>query len=495
MPCSLALRTLWGAFALFGAVLTVPSVGGAGQGQRNDQDTARIATAMKITPGQVNRFEANPGGKLTVHGDLGAGALSHPMPGLTPEAKLDLALGQAVFEKLWVSSPSSTKASDGLGPLYNARNCAACHPGQGRAKGPDGDGPLPVGLVLRLSVHGGPDRAEIEGYLATQDHPKFGGQLQPETTAGLTSEGRPEVRYTHHSVTLADGVQVPMRRPLYQVQTLPRDILISPRLAPSLQGMGLIDAIRVADILAGADPDDANGDGISGRANMVISAQSGQTSVGRFGWKAEIGSLTEQVADAFAHDIGISTPLFPDPWGDCTAQQTACRAAPHGDQDARGTEADMTALNLTTHFVAALAVPARAAAPETVIAGRDLFVAAGCAACHTPAFVTQRRAGDPRGFQMICPYSDFLLHDMGPDLADGRPASRASGSEWRTPPLWGIGRVKQVTGTEHFLHDGRARTLTEAILWHGGEAQQARDRFVSLPAPDRDALIAFLESL
>jgi CxxC motif-containing protein (DUF1111 family) len=217
--------------------------------------------------------------------------------------------------------------------------------------------------------------------------------------------------------------------------------------------------------------------------------------LGRYGWKAETPTLREQVADAFAHDIGISSPLFPAPWGDCTAKQTACRNAPHGDQDARGTELDDTGLALTTHFVASLAVPARTAPPVTVVAGRDLFVSTGCAACHTPAYVTDSRENDPRGFQLIWPFSDFLLHDMGPGLADGRPASRATGNEWRTPPLWGIGRVKQVLGGQYYLHDGRARTLTEAILWHGGEAQPARDRFADLPAPDRDALIAFLESL
>jgi CxxC motif-containing protein (DUF1111 family) len=458
-------------------------------------ETARIAAAMQIVPGQANRFEANPGGKVTVHGDLGAQALMQPMPGLSPEAKLDLALGQAMFEKLWVSSPSSTKASDGLGPLYNARSCAACHPGMGRAMGPVGDGPLPVGLVLRVSVPGGPDIAEIEGYLATQDHPLYGGQLQPETTAGLSAEATPQVRYTHHTVTLADGTSVPLRRPNYDAAPLSKDTMISARLAPSLQGMGLIDAIREADILAGADPQDSDHDGISGRVNRVISAETGQPVLGRYGWKAEIGSLIHQVADAFSHDIGISTPLFPDPWGDCTAQQSACRNAPHGDRDARGTEADMTGLTLTTHFVGALAVPARAAPPETVVKGRDLFIDAGCAACHTPAYVTARAKDDPRGFQMIWPYSDFLLHDMGPGLADGRPAARASGSEWRTPPLWGIGRAKQVLGAEFYLHDGRARSLTEAIVWHAGEAQTARDRFVTMPAPDRDALIAFLESL
>jgi CxxC motif-containing protein (DUF1111 family) len=483
-----------GALALYIA-LAHPGPAWAGD-TRSAAETARISQAMALVPGQVNPFESNPGGKTTLHGDLGAQALSQPMPGLSADEQLTVALGHAMFEKLWVSSPSSPKASDGLGPRYNARNCAACHPGMGRARGPQADGPLPVGVLLRLSVPGGPEIAAIQDYLATRPDPSFGGQLQPKSIAGLTAEGTPTVRYVERVVTLGDGSRVSLRAPYYDTGApLSPDTMVSPRLGPSLQGMGLIDAIRAQDILGGADPEDVDGDGISGRANIVISRQTGQPMLGRYGWKAETPTLREQVADAFAHDIGISTPLFPDPWGDCTEAQQACRSAPHGDQDVRGTELDDTGLDLSTQFVASLAVPARSAAPETVLAGRDLFLDIGCAACHTPAYVTERRENDPRGFQMIWPYSDFLLHDMGPGLADGRPASRASGSEWRTPPLWGMGRVKQVLGAAFYLHDGRARSLSEAILWHGGEAQPARDRFATLPAPDRAALIAFLESL
>ncbi|MGH1357027.1 MAG: di-heme oxidoredictase family protein, partial [Thalassovita sp.] len=428
-------RALAGAFVVF-AALAPPGL--AADSERTAAETARIAEAMRILPNQLNQFEANPGGKTTVRGDLGAKALSLVIPDLPAAEKLEFAMGQAMFEKLWVSSPSSTKASDGLGPRYNARNCAACHPGHGRALGPAGDGPLPVGLVLRLSVPGGPEMAEIEGYLATHKDPSFGGQLQPENIAGLRAEGTPTVRYTMRSVTLGDGSGVTLRAPIYDTGAkLSPDTMISPRLGPSLLGMGLIDAIRAQDILAQSDPYDANNDGISGRANIVLSQETGKPMLGRYGWKAETPTLREQVADAFAHDIGISTTVFPDPWGDCTPLQTACRSAPHGDQDVRGTELDDIGLHLTTHFVASLAVPARTAKPETVLRGRDLFLSTGCATCHTPAYVTQRRENDPRGFQMIWPYSDFLLHDMGPDLADNRPASRATGSEWRTPPLWG----------------------------------------------------------
>lgn len=480
-------RTICAALAL-GAASPVFAQGSA----RSAADTARIAAAMQILPGQPNPYEVNPGGAATLHGALAATALTRPMPGLSEDAKMQAVLGQALFDKLWVSSPSSTKASDGLGPRYNARNCAACHPAQGRAAGPMGDGPLPVGLLLRLSVPAEPNAQQIQDYLATRPHPGLGAQLQPEAIAGLTSEGTPHVRYHSKTVFLGDGTPVTLRVPHYDPgASLSPETMISPRLGPSLLGMGLIDAIRPQDILALADPDDADGDGISGRANIVPSRETGQPMLGRFGWKAENPSLRQQVADAFSHDIGISTSLFPDPWGDCTVLQTACRRAPHGDGDTRGTELDDTGLALTTQFVATLAVPGRTAAPAQVIAGRDLFHATGCAACHTPAYVTERRGDDPRGFQMIWPYSDFLLHDMGPDLADNRPAYRASGSEWRTPPLWGMARGPQIT----YLHDGRALSIPQAILWHGGEAQTARDRFANLTAQQRDALIAFLESL
>lgn len=485
--CLSLTRTICAALAL-GAASPVFAQGTA----RSAADTARITAAMQILPGQPNRYEANPGGAATLHGAPAATALSRPMPGLSEDAKMQAALGQALFDKLWVSSPSSTKASDGLGPRYNARNCVACHPGQGRANAPVGDGPLPVGLLLRLSVPAEPNAQQIQDYLATRPHPDLGAQLQPQAIAGLTSEGTPHVLYHPRTVFLGDGTPVTLRVPRYDTGAqLSPDTMISQRLGPSLLGMGLIDAIRPQDILALVDPEDADGDGISGRANVVPSRETGQPMLGRFGWKAENPTLRQQVADAFSHDIGISTSLFPDPWGDCTALQIACRSALHGDGDARGTELDDTGLALTTHFVATLAVPARTTPPARVITGRDLFHATGCAACHTPAYVTERRGDDPRGFQMIWPYSDFLLHDMGPELADNRPAYRASGSEWRTPPLWGMARGAQ----RAYLHDGRALSILQAILWHGGEAKPARDRFANLSAQQRDALIAFLESL
>jgi CxxC motif-containing protein (DUF1111 family) len=273
--------------------------------------------------------------------------------------------------------------------------------------------------------------------------------------------------------------------------------MFSPRVAPQMIGLGLLEAIPAAEIVARADPEDADGDGISGRAQIVWSAVHERPMLGRFGLKAGNATILDQSAGAFAGDIGISSPLVPAAHGDCTEAQAVCRGAPHGDGDAREFEIDMDALRLVEFYSANLAVPARRDVDDPeVLHGKRVFHETGCASCHTPKHVTARLEGrDEHSFQLIWPYTDLLLHDMGPGLADNRPEARASGREWRTPPLWGIGLTEQVSGHTYFLHDGRARSLLEAILWHGGEAQAARDRVVEMPAADRDALIRFLESL
>jgi CxxC motif-containing protein (DUF1111 family) len=276
------------------------------------------------------------------------------------------------------------------------------------------------------------------------------------------------------------------------------DAMLSARVAPQMIGLGLLEAIPTADILALADPDDADGDGISGRPSIVWSVEFGQPMLGRFGHKAGQPTIRQQSAGAFAGDIGIATPLFPDPWGDCTAAQPACRGARHGDDAGQGGfEVDAEGLDLVTVYSRNLGVPARRDADDPqVLRGRALFHDTGCTGCHRPAFVTHRLTDRPEhSFQLIWPYTDLLLHDMGEGLADNRPDGRATGREWRTAPLWGIGLTEQVGGRAAFLHDGRARTLLEAVLWHGGEAQAARDGVVAMSAADRAALIRYLESL
>jgi len=276
------------------------------------------------------------------------------------------------------------------------------------------------------------------------------------------------------------------------------EVMLSPRVAPPMIGLGLLEAIDEAEILAGADPDDANGDGISGRANQVWSAEHEQVMLGRFGWKAGQASLAEQSAGAFAGDVGISNPLAPSPWGDCTAAQDDCRNAPHGNSGQYDDlEAPAEVMDLILFYARNLAVPERRKVEDpTVLRGKELFYASGCTRCHKPKFATRRDFEVPAlAGQLIWPYTDLLLHDMGEGLADHRPEGEASGREWRTPPLWGIGLTEAVNGHTFFLHDGRARSFTEAILWHGGEAEAARDAFATLPREDREALLAFLNSL
>lgn len=472
--------------------------------------TAVTAPATDFTAAEP--FETNPGGAATVRARSDADAFSLPSGNISFEGELDFKLGNGLFRKLWVSSPSSTLASDGLGPLYNARGCQSCHLKDGRGHPPTGSDNSGVGMFLRLSVPADDtqERSALQDYLAgagishqpTTPEPTYGGQLQDLAVLGQPAEGQMQITYTDLPVTLAGGEVITLRQPDYTITSpgygpLSSDVMLSPRIAPQMIGLGLVEAVPAVDILAHADPEDTDGDGISGRAQIAWSVEKDAPMLGRFGWKAGIPSIREQSASAFSGDIGISNPLFPDPAGDCTAAQTTCTRGPHGDDDARKWEIDAEGLDLVTFYSRNLAVPARRGVDDpTVLRGKQLFYDTGCIACHTPKFVTHRlKDQDEQSFQLIWPYSDFLLHDMGEGLADDRPEGLASGREWRTAPLWGIGLTEQVTGHATFLHDGRARSLTEAILWHGGEAQTQRDAFVALPPDDRADLIRFLESL
>lgn len=471
---------------------------------RSAQEAARVA-AVTAPAGDFSRpepFEANAGGAGTVHPPDPRRAFLHPFANITPGGDLDFIAGQGVFEKFWAAAPTATRASDGLGPLYNARACLSCHVNNGRGHPPSESGAVPVSVTfhLGLAAPSRPDMAGVSDWHATAPDPAYGRQIQPFAVVGLRSEATPRVSWAYETAVLADGTEVSLRRPVWRLEHLRHgplgtDTMISARAAPPMIGLGLLEAISAQDILARADPDDADGNGISGRANIAPGPDG--PLLGRFGWKAATASVRQQSAMAFAQDIGISTPEFPDGWGDCTPAQPTCRAAPHGDGDQRVFEADGPTLDATAFYAAHLAVPARRDLAEAqVLAGKALFYGLGCTACHTPKFVTARIAEDPaRSFQLIWPYTDLLLHDMGAGLADGFVEGRAGGREFRTPPLWGIGLTGAVSGETTFLHDGRARSLTEAILWHGGEALAARKGFSALPEYDRAALIRFLESL
>ncbi len=439
-------------------------------------------------------------------GRPGRNAFSHPSTNLGFEQRADFFVGNGFFKRLWVTAPSSTDSADGLGPLYNARACQRCHLKDGRGHPPEGPGDSAVSMLMRLSV---PPRTDAERdavsirKLKFVPEPTYGGQLQDLAIAGHQAEGRIHIDYTESEVELAGGEVVVLREPAYKIDDLgygplDPDVMLSPRIAPPMIGLGLLEFIDDQDILANADPDDTDGDGISGRPNRVWDLEKGAVALGRFGWKAGNPTLRQQNSGAMAGDIGISNPLFPASYGECTEVQVACRAAPHGDSERHdGYETGAAVMEKILFYTRNLAVPAKRDIDDPVVLlGKEKFYESGCTICHRPKFITRRDDRQPaQSFQLIWPYTDLLLHDMGEGLADRRPEGDADGYEWRTPPLWGIGLTETVNGHTFFLHDGRARNLKEAILWHDGEGAAARRRFVDLAKTDRDALIAFLKSL
>lgn len=422
---------------------------------------------------------------------------------------MSFTLGSSLFSKIWVSSPSSTTASDGLGPLYNARSCHSCHirNGRGRPTVTSESTDMAISMILRLSIPAQTQQQHkilASGKQSTLPEPIYGTQLQDFSVQGITAEGRIKVRYTELpvSLTMGDKSTLSLRAPAYDITELNYGPLhpatqISARVAPQMIGLGLLGSISDAAILANADPDDLDKDGISGRVNRVWDINKQQLSVGRFGWKAGQPTLQQQNASALYADIGISSPMFPSGAGECTVSQASCQTLPNGNsKHLDGAEASAQMLDLLTLYTRNLAVPDRrnANAP-TVASGEKLFIAIGCQRCHTPSYVIENASSSSPMQQTIRPYTDLLLHDMGEGLADNRGEFLATGREWRTAPLWGIGLTQAVSGHTQFLHDGRARNLSEAIIWHGGEAESSKQLFMQLSQQNRHALMTFLESL
>ena len=472
-----------------------------------DEERQRVLAVIQPAENfsRAEAYELRPGGAATVFKMQNRDAFSHPSANMPFGRQLDFRVGNGIFKKIWVSSPSSTTSSDGLGPVFNARSCQRCHLKDGRGH-PPVEGEKAELMLLKLSI---PPQNEtqrsalLQNRISSIPEPTYGKQLQNFSVQGVRSEGEFTLKYQELPVQLADGEIVNLRAPTYQITdlqygTLHPDAMVSPRIAPPVIGMGLLEAIPEADILRHADPDDLDGDGISGRARQVWSDEHHQVMLGRFGWKAGQPTLVQQAASAFQTDIGISTPLYPVPYADCTPAQKDCVAGPHGDVPAQdGIEAVTEMFDLLVFYTRNLAIPARRKVDDPqVLKGKRLFYEARCASCHVPKFVTRRDSiGEEQSFQLIWPYTDLLLHDMGEGLADHRPEGQATGREWRTPPLWGIGLTETVSGHTSFLHDGRARNLLEAILWHDGEARAAKLRVIQMTRAERDALLAFLNSL
>jgi CxxC motif-containing protein (DUF1111 family) len=420
------------------------------------------------------------GGDTTVFVET-SNAFSTPAPNLLPATFNTHLQGDANFEASFVSAGGPV--NPGLGPVFNASSCEGCHPKDGRGKPPDSS--FEPSLLLRLSI---PGTDANGGPLAA---PGFGAQLQDAAIVGVAREADKSQSYIYINGTFGDGAPFELRQPTYTLGTpyiaQPAGLMISPRTAPPVFGLGLLEALDEATLLALADPADANSDGISGRANYVWDIQAGAAKFGRFGWKANTPNLLQQTAAAYVNDMGVSNPMF--------AQET-CAGQTQDDGLLDDPEISQAILDQTALYVRTLGVPARRNVTNAqVLRGEKLFMQAGCGGCHAPTLVTgNTHAIVELRNQTIHPFTDLLLHDMGTGLADNRPDFLASGSEWRTAPLWGIGLTLVVNGHTFFLHDGRARNLSEAILWHGGEAQDSREFFRLLPANDRAALLAFLNS-
>lgn len=431
----------------------------------------------------------SPGGRLTRTLD-NRDSFTRPAPGLTPQELRDFNFGNRVFNTNWAVAPASVDAFDGLGPVFNRVSCSGCHLRDGRGRPPlDGEDEM-LSMLVRLSVpgkdeHGGP-----------KPHPAYGDQLNDRGIPGVPAEGRARIEWRERAGRYPDGETYSLREPKLHFDELAfgplgRRTMHSPRVAPAMPGMGLLEAVPEADIVARADPDDRDGDGISGRANRVWNPATGRIELGRFGWKANAADVLAQSAGAAHGDMGLSNRVFPDE--NCPTPQAACAAAVRGDaHDLRDAHLDKLVF-----YLQVLAVPDRRrvdAATES--RGESLFAEIGCASCHTPVL---RTAADAKpallADQEFMPYTDLLLHDMGKGLADGRPDFLANGREWRTAPLWGLGLVPVTNDHSFYLHDGRARSLEEAILWHGGEAERSQHDFTRLAREDREAVLTFLRSL
>jgi len=436
----------------------------------------------------LSATENRPGGDTTVF-NTSNDAFGFPAANLDAPRSDSFFVGNSFFNTNWVTAPSSTVGRDGLGPLFNARSCSACHLRDGRGQPGEGGATSPS-LLFKL----GRPAPDADGTSAPD--PVYGDQLQPFSILGVDPEGEVLTDWVEEPGSFGDGDAFSLRRPVYRAEglaygPLAADTVPAPRVAPAVFGLGLLASIPEQAILDRADPADADGDGISGRPNLVRHRATGQFRPGRFGWKANQPTLRQQSAAAFHGDLGLTTSVFPDEG--CTPAQADCNAAPNGGSP----EISDDILDFVDFYMHTLAVPGRREPDDPQVRrGREVFFAARCDSCHVSTWRTGTNPDFPElSNQTIHPYTDLLLHDMGEGLADGRTEFDATGREWRTPPLWGVGLVPTVNGHSFYLHDGRARNLVEAILWHGGEALASREFFRLASAEDRAALVAFLKDL
>lgn len=429
----------------------------------------------------IEQDDIASGGETTVFGNF-VTIFQQPAANLTSEELNRHRKADVAFGDQFVTSPALVNA--GLGPLFNQNSCESCHLSNGRSPFPYSSDDL-EGFLIRLSIPGAGVHGEPLGV------PNYGTQLQTKAVFGKQKEA--SVYWSDETVQeyYLDGKSIALERPVFNMQNyysdFPPDAMLSARMATPIIGLGLLEAIDESDILAQADPNDQDGDGISGKPNMVWDVVHEKIALGRFGWKAGSPSLVQQTAGAYNGDMGVTSPLFP---------VENCYGQSQCDTMTDDPEVTLEQVKTAAFYTQSLAVPGRRNVNNVEVKrGKELFSQLNCTGCHHTSYTTGNHEFDFLSGQKIFPYTDMLLHDMGEGLADHRDEFQANGFEWRTPPLWGIGLTYVVGGHTRFLHDGRARSIEEAIVWHGGEAQKAKDEFKSLSENDRAALIEFLESL
>lgn len=421
--------------------------------------------------------------KVFIH-DRTKTALSHPYADLSDEASDQFVLGRSFFTIPWVEAPAATTARDGLGPLFNANSCVSCHQNNGGGVAVIGQGSVERSIVIKLAQSSA-SISTVDPHTGFIPDPVYGGQLSINGNNDVPFEGRVEVNLVQQQVSYQDGSTVSLFKPEFKITNLNYGPLspltsINPLRAPPLIGLGLIEQIPEQQIIQLQDENDRDGDGISGRVNRVWSVQYSELKAGRYGWKATKASVIEQTADALINDMGLTTPWFNEE--NCTAQQPACLEA----YRSAGPDVPMQRLLAISDYLTHLRTPREAKAVNPL--GRQLFTSLGCENCHRNDYQTDK------GIK-VNPYSDFLLHDMGTGLAGNTAMFQAKAEEWRTPPLWGTGLSKILNPDAGYLHDGRAATLEQAVMWHGGEAKSSQQAFAGLKKQDRDILLAFLNSL
>lgn len=417
-------------------------------------------------------------------------AFGAKIPGLDRTGDINFAVGDRLFITTWVPAPASTTGLDGLGPTFNAKSCANCHFKDGRGK-PLNESTTETsrGFLMRISLPGEGEHG------SPKPVPGYNTQLQNKGVLRVPAEGQVKLTFETINGTYPDGTTYELRKPIYtffdeNFGSL-QNVLFSPRVAPQTIGLGFVDGLPESEILKNADEFDADKDGISGRPNYVWNIEKQTKTIGLYGWKANTPTLKQQVANAFHDDMGLTNSLFTE--NDCPSPQQDCFDSPHG-----GTP-EVTDLQLEriTFYQATLAVPVRRNYKEqNVLDGKALFSKLNCITCHATNLKVKSSNIVPMiANTVINPYSDFLLHDMGEDLSDNRPDFLATGKEWRTQPLWGIGLIKTINKHTFLLHDGRARNVEEAILWHGGEAEKSKQDFMNLTKKERNQVLQFINSL